>query len=673
MYYTEIDKENEYKIFKKIYNIILNDFNHIINNENEKLIEEININYILKNIVNSNSNIKSFIYEINYIPKYKNYTEFINYQTENILLIYTLQHNKTNVYEAILKKYLMNDNLINIFENHIYYINICQMIDIDVFKNNICDIKFSNQLINSNFSPLIIIYFFSKNILEHLNIYIKLILEKNNIIDIIKLINSIFYLLIYSINNYQCELYEYLISNYFIIIKKYEDNKNSILNINYVKMKYEIRNIIIKLNSSILDERANILFYHKVILSYFSDCEIEKIKCDYNEIRLISTKLQDINIINEYFNLIKYNKYDLNEFNYKEKIRILILISVLSDDIESYDLYNDLIKTNKDYFVDYLKIQSKNIILLFKNSKKMTNIYHILDNLLKYNSDYTNNFLQFIVCNKFDDYSEYYICIKNFLHNPNIFTALNDNSHIKLLSIVLSYNPTEEDDIKIINTYIENIMINKYEFNNIECIIDLTHSFIDILYKKNDKLLLYVLKTCGRGNIEIIDKLCNVCIINNNMNLFDKLIKQFTQIDIYQIIIKNINDETFILYCKTNEYIKNIFKKYVNYKKEYLINIDNKEEDLKNCKCICNICDSFYLDKNSKDYNPIFYYCNKCNMNIHDDCLFKVMKNNRGKIKDCIFCGSKTIKYMKLNTSEYKYIFYKKLLKNFDFTINSLE
>ena len=117
---------------------------------------------------------------------------------------------------------------------------------------------------------------------------------------------------------------------------------------------------------------------------------------------------------------------------------------------------------------------------------------------------------------------------------------------------------------------------------------------------------------------------------------------------------------------------------YVNYKKNYLINIDNKEKELKKCTCLCNICDSFYIDKNdnykkNRDYNPIFYYCSECNINIHDDCLFKVMKNHRGKIKDCIFCGSKKLKYMKLTTNEYKYIFYNKLLNNFDFTINSLE
>ena len=52
-------------------------------------------------------------------------------------------------------------------------------------------------------------------------------------------------------------------------------------------------------------------------------------------------------------------------------------------------------------------------------------------------------------------------------------------------------------------------------------------------------------------------------------NYFSKVIK----IDIYEGIMANINNANFITYVKNNETIKNEFKQYVNYKKNYLINI----------------------------------------------------------------------------------------------------
>ncbi len=60
-------------------------------------------------------------------------------------------------------------------------------------------------------------------------------------------------------------------------------------------------------------------------------------------------------------------------------------------------------------------------------------------------------------------------------------------------------------------------------------------------------------------------------------------------------------------------------------------------------------------------------------MNLHDDCLFEVIKNNRSKIKKCVFCESKNIENVKFSTAEYKYILYNKLLNDFDFNIYSLE
>ncbi len=110
----------------------------------------------------------------------------------------------------------------------------------------------------------------------------------------------------------------------------------------------------------------------------------------------------------------------------------------------------------------------------------------------------------------------------------------------------------------------------------------------------------------------------------------------------------------------------------------YLTTIDKTMEKLNDFKCKCNICNSFYLDKKSdykdnEDYNPVFYYCMDCNMNLHDNCLYDVMKNHRGKIQQCIFCNSNKIKCIKLSTAEYKYIIYNKILDNFDFNISSLE
>lgn len=691
--------KSSYEIFVYIYNIIKNELSNMIQYEDTKNIEEIELEYIVNIILNS-INIDDKINFIKYSNEvgestYKSYDEFIIHYIENTLLIYILQNNKSNIFKVILKNYFKDiikssdglkslDGLKNqnIFGNIKFYHNIYKTIEYS--EDKIININFICNLSSYSFNILSIIYIFSINNLNNLNIYITHILEIENIIEIVKIINNINELFGITTYNNQIEIYTFLIDKYLEIIKKYENNHNSLIKTNYNKCKYELKKSFLNLNDTIL-RRINILSYLKVILSYFTKDEIIQFRSDYSDLKMIVSKYKDINIIFGYFDLIGYEKYEFNINNYEEKIYLLLFISFSIDYKDGIYIYEELsIKDKKKYLVSYLNNKGNEFICLCKRYKKIMYIECILDYLLKNDDKYINRILPFLLENKFENYIEYFDSIKKFIINPYIFNILDNNSHIKLLTICLSVykdGKRKEENKQIINNYINNIVENEYKFSNIDINIDSKNNIINILYENDKSLLLYILKSYENINSKIIINLCNISINQNDMNFFNILFINFfdkLNIDIYNGIINHIKNNNFITYIQKSEYIKNIMINYVNYKKDYLININEKEKQLINFKCKCNICDSFYLNKisiykNDENYNPIFYCCNKCNMNIHDNCLFEVIKNNRGKIKECVFCGSKNMFRIKLTTSEYKYILYNKLLNNFDFSINSLE
>lgn len=679
--------KSSYEIFENIYFIIKNETNNRIEYEDNKSIEEINIKNIVEFIFNSISLDNEIIfckyYQNIYLSTFKSYEEFIKHYIENTLFIYVLQNNKSNLYQYFLKDYFSNviestNGLINkkpnIFSNFKFYFNIYKIVNSS--EKKYLNIHFIGNSLNSNFNILSIIYIFSLNI-DYYNIFINSILEKNNINEIIKIVNNMIVLIGFTIYNNQLEFYTFLASKYLNIVKKYE-NTNSLITMNYHKAKDELKKTFLNIDNSIL-YKINVLSYFKIILSYFTKDELQKMCNDYANIGILITKFKNKDIIFGYFDLIGYEKYELNEDNYRDKIYILLYLSFVLDYKDGISIYEELsIKDKNKYLISYLDIKQNELITLFKMHGKIKYIEFILDYMLKNKMDYINKFLTFINENKIENYGIYFEAFKKMIVNSDIFELLNDDSHLKLILILISKKEEE-----IINLYLKNMINNEYKFNNIEVNIDSNKSFIINVYEKSKDLLLYMLQNNQNENnlSKIIIKLCNKSIENKDMDFFEILFTQFFKkhnIDLYNGIIAHIKNNDFINYIKSNELTKNEMKYYVNYKKNYLINIDNKEKELMNCKCICNICDSFYLDKdsdykNSEDYNPIFYYCNDCNMNIHNDCLFKVLNNHRGKIKDCIFCGSKKIKYMKLSTYEYKYIFYQKLLNNFDFSIKSLE
>ncbi len=693
--------KSSYEIFESIYSIIQNEISNMINYEDSKNIEEINIKNIVEFILNSlnldNEIVYGKYYKNMYLSTFKNYDEFMKHYIENTLFIYVLQNNKSNLYKSFLKDYFNNviessNGLVNknpnIFSNFKFYFNIYKMNQTNEKKKLQEKLK-TNFIGNEfqNFNILVILYMFTistENDSElHLNkhffnMYIHHILEKGHIGEIIKILYNIHIILSFVINNNQLKTYEYLLSVYFGIIQKYE-NKNNLFNVNSNKAKNELINVFVKANDSIL-KKINVLSYYKAILYYFTKDELQKKSTDYAEINVMITKFKNKDIIFGYLDLIGYEKYDFNETNYRDKIYILIYLSMNIDYKDGISIYEELMKKDKNkYLISYLDVKQNEFITLLKMHGKIMYIENILNYMLQNEMDYVNKFLTFINESKIENYQVFYEAFKKFIINPDIFQLLNDESHIKLIFILISKKE------EVINIYLKNMEKNDYQFSSIHNImIDVNKCFIKNLYEKNKDLLLYVLKNSENINNhldKIIIKVCNITIENKDMEFFEILFTQLFKkhnIDLYNGIVAHIKNHEFIHYVKNNELIKNEMKYYINYKKNYLINIDNKEKEFTNCKCVCNICNSFYLDKdntykNSEDYNPIFYYCNECNMNIHDDCLFKVMKNHRGKIKDCIFCGSKKVKYMKLSTYEYKYIFYQKLLNNFDFTINVLE
>ncbi len=718
----EKELKNSYEIFLNIYNLIKDELSNIITYENTKICEEIEIKDII-NIICSSINLdleikfKSY-YENIYLSTFKKYDEFIYHYVENSLFIYVLQNDKFNIYKNMLKEYFKNviegtNGLINkspnIFSNTKFYFNIYKTIHTSNDENKILNVRNIGNVLTPKFYILSIIYIFSEK-KEYLDMLINTILEKEYVVEIIKIGNNMTDIISYTIINNQFEIYEYILSKYFEIIQKYQ--RSNLFSMDYNKAKYELKKVILNLNNNIV-KKINILSYYKVILSYFTKDELSKMyeyKELTNDIKTILNKNKDINIIYGYFDLIGYDKYDFNETNYSNKIYILIYISVNIDYKDGVTIYEQLnIKDKNKYFVSYLEKNFNLIISLYKMNHKYIYIESILKYLLNHNVDYINRFLNHLTSSNFENYKDYFIGIQNFIINPIIFTLLNDESHIKLLTIIFLEYQNNKEIKQNVDIYIKNMKDNQYVFSNIELNIDSTdvknnsnhksnknnknhknninnmnntnNKFINIIYENDKDVLLYILNNCETINCKLIINLCNKCINEKNMDFFYILFTNFFKthnIDLYNGIIANIDNNHFITYIQNNETIRNELQKYVTYKKDYLINIDKTEHSLKNCKCKCNICDSFYLDsnhdyKNNDDYNPVFYYCNECNMNIHNECLFKIIKNHRGQIKKCMVCQSNTLKYIKLNTFEFKYIIYNKLLNNFEFTIQSLE
>ncbi len=678
----EKEIKNSYEIFIYIYNIIKNDLNNMINFENSKNDDEIEI----KNIINLICNSLSLDYELQmrkyfkniYVSSFKNYEEFLNHYVENILFIYVLQNDKLNIYKVMIQDYFKNvvesvNGIINkspnIFNNIKFYYNIYKTIQSNTSENNIIHINDIGTVLSPRFYMLSIIYIFTDNI-DYFDIIIKTILNKDYFIEIVKLVNNMIDIISCTINNNQFETYQYILSKYFEIILKYQNS----ISINYNKAKNEFKNIILQLNNNII-KKINVLSYLKVVLSYFSKDELEKMCNDYKELLIVNNKFRNIDITFGYFDLIGYNKYDFNDSNYSNKLYILINLSTLIDYKDGIEIYEQIsIHDKNKYFLKYLDNNINIILDLFRMNNKYIYIDSILDYLIKNNIEYINKFLINI---NHDNYKEQFIGIKKFIVNPIIWNVLNDDSHIKLLTIILeTYNINNDENKEIINIYIKNMKENEYKFSSID-----TETIINKLYEKNKDLLLYILQNYEHTNSELIINLCNNCVNKNDMDLFMQLYNIFSErfkIDIYEGIMTHINNFNFITYIKNNEIIKSELKKYVNYKKDYLINIDEKIQKMSNFKCKCNICNLFYINKksnykNANNYNPVFYYCSDCNMNLHDDCLFEVIKNNRSKIKKCVFCESKNIENVKFSTAEYKYILYNKLLNDFDFNIYSLE
>ncbi len=678
----EKEIKNSYEIFIYIYNIIKNDLNNMINFENSKNDDEIEI----KNIINLICNSLSLDYELQmrkyfkniYVSSFKNYEEFLNHYVENTLFIYVLQNDKLNIYKVMIQDYFKNvvesvNGIINkspnIFNNIKFYYNIYKTIQSNTSENNIIHINDIGTVLSPRFYMLSIIYIFTDNI-DYFDIIIKTILNKDYFIEIVKLVNNMIDIISCTINNNQFETYQYILSKYFEIILKYQNS----ISINYNKAKNEFKNIILQLNNNII-KKINVLSYLKVVLSYFSKDELEKMCNDYKELLIVNNKFRNIDITFGYFDLIGYNKYDFNDSNYSNKLYILINLSTLIDYKDGIEIYEQIsIHDKNKYFLKYLDNNINIILDLFRMNNKYIYIDSILDYLIKNNIEYINKFLINI---NHDNYKEQFIGIKKFIVNPIIWNVLNDDSHIKLLTIILeTYNINNDENKEIINIYIKNMKENEYKFSSID-----TETIINKLYEKNKDLLLYILQNYEHTNSELIINLCNNCVNKNDMDLFMQLYNIFSErfkIDIYEGIMTHINNFNFITYIKNNEIIKSELKKYVNYKKDYLINIDEKIQKMSNFKCKCNICNLFYINKksnykNANNYNPVFYYCSDCNMNLHDDCLFEVIKNNRSKIKKCVFCESKNIENVKFSTAEYKYILYNKLLNDFDFNIYSLE
>ena len=131
-------------------------------------------------------------------------------------------------------------------------------------------------------------------------------------------------------------------------------------------------------------------------------------------------------------------------------------------------------------------------------------------------------------------------------------------------------------------------------------------------------------------------------------------------------------------YVRENNIIMEHLRKYVEYKSEY---IDEKKcIENKKFKYMCQICESYENKKNDVTIYkndgyilPNYYVCQECDLNVHEKCLFDIMKHNRSKIKKCIFCGENKLKTVKMKYVECKYDLFKKIMEGYNFKIETIE
>ena len=463
------------------------DYYNNLKNNNEILIEDLNLLYNQKNILNKYETIDNgLLYDLNIYIKYLNKINKISKvnKLENILLekninedlIIINKYNSLELYEKdILKEYIHSE-----INTELYLIEYNDLLN-NLYKKKEelffkYDILFSN---NSEKNKLNKIKY--DTIIDELY---DLFSNKVYIYSLIYRINSDEDILFHKINHYKYK------SNFYIIIPKNKRKNNNLILINNNIYKYSSSTDSIELIEK------NINNFNESIKNIDKDLSFNKVNNDIiNEnIETNKIKYEDINDINSYYDLI--NNIELN--NHIENIN-----KDLKRKIIRQDYYNKLLDKKVDFDGDISEVQSLEKIEYVLNNDINSNIR---ENIIKYLLNYDINKIKIkelkkhqIINNieKSDFNTDYTLNVKNiskkieklskekqklwspicrYLNEYELVTFISENTneynraYFKLIELLLNNTIIEKTDFKL-------LALAEAPGNFVKCVKNLRYKF----------------------------------------------------------------------------------------------------------------------------------------------------------------------------------------------------
>ena len=561
--YTEekINKNEEINKFTNKYNEILTNMSEIANYNNEKILGQINIKYLMENVENNITEIKNNFFDNYYLI---NYTSYLEYPDEVLYKISNLEKDLIFSYDVVKKQIniMLNKKISRVKkENHYFIYKTKDMID------KLIKLKINDKQIFDEYKKY------------RINNNLNIIFEKFNYI--------------YD-NDNEFDLNE---------IANNDKNITSIIN-NY-------KNIVSEIEERINDDWIFENCTESDILNetYYTD----DISSDINENKtyLICYKYKNKSYLN-------YNTYN---FDVVKVRRAIYYIKYLYENLESlFDEFNFdyLLNITKIKLKDEI-INDKNIFNIYEKSKeKLIEINREAEELLNDYLIYFKEDINETIINELDFFENFdkFKTIINFTDNNFVFEVNKkiNNTELEFLKLLNEYNQTLREQIKLIKKY------EKYNFNNtifqgeIENILKEILSYFDILENKINNILDdYLMNNALKAKIE--------SLYEEKENYFGNIVESlsknyeikpfnlsFNSIDTTKIIIKHLSEN--MMFNLIHEYIelyesnRNIFinslLEIIEIKKEEAIDKYNK------------IINEFFneLDKNSTKYIDKNYVIN---------------------------------------------------------------
>ena len=458
--------------------------------------------------------------------------------------------------------------------------------------------------------------------------------NKSNIIDIYNIFSDYYKNFLENLNNFN----DIVISPFEIFIENIKKNYIELIN------EYQnISNSILEIKKSIKNQELNYLKISKKIEEFKDEPNSDNSKIK----NLISLKEKIFSsysyLINNSNNLISVYNTNYNSLQKKfikiEESRLLYIKNLLDQLIKYIDILKEtkenltnniknkiINKFNIDNELNIFKLKEKNFCLYGERFNKFSikKFNNINTNLINSNSNDTflnneNDIINEFINNIFDSNEINFNILKNFIEKI---------SNNKLLS---------QKFINYFNIYNNNqfyIIKDKNNFNSIKNVFNIIiNNFINKKYNKIEDYneLFYIIIICEKIFYyynENKEYLCSTFFLNNifNKNFWldiieykfskriEELIEHLNQIDIIGND-KNNNNKN-----KLNNFLNNLYKKYINNENELIfsdLNIINNET---------NILEETGISKKISNYNSISQHKKPYLLNLSKNELNIILK-----------------------------------------------